>query len=286
MGTFRIYFLGLICHFGEIETEKESAVVLKGTSHIPFISTEDDAEPLDDVKAIRFRFNGEFDRGRARPDDLVHSFVPRLQKLMGGRFDTARVDDLACIVEYPASREGNDARRSELSVAQLYDHKAVHVGRGEILRNLACVARMTVLTVTRSADSTMDVVLVLDDGTSVDFATVEDKECLLIGNISPEGSDVILLRGASEDDRKRENEHHTHALHGDHSHQKGEHVRHYGAILREENDFVVVAEDYDTSCTLDTDAKNCKWIPGLVQQLRGVGNRSSTHSECGNTTWP
>jgi hypothetical protein len=290
MGTFRIYFFGLVCHtsHNDSEIEKDSAVAVDTPGHFRLLRTETKAEPLENLETVRFRFGDNYDPGPARAEPLFIANVPRLRPLMGGRLDRNNLAKLGTIIEYPASRNEDDERRpSSLTVAQFYPYPAQHFGRGKILRRLGCIARLTELTVERPDDTEMDVVVVLRNGSEILVDTVGDGSCVLVSNATRGGAgpliSVLTNNNQGDLDSAREN---GHGMHAEHAHQDGEHVRHYGSILREENDFVLVAEDDEEECSLDTVHCGCGWLRTLIQALFANYNRTSTHAECGNTSWP
>jgi len=289
MATFRIYFFGLICHASDndSQTEKDFAVAVDAPGHFRFLRTETKGQALKSFEKVRFKFRGNYDPGHARVEQLFMAHVPQLRPLMGGRLDRPNIPQLGTEIEYPASRDGGDERPSSLTVAHLYRYQAVHIGRGKVLRRLGCIARLTELTVERPDDTEMDVVVVRRNGDEDPVDTVGDGTCVLISNATVRGAGpLILLTARDSEEAKNDFERlEKESAHGGHAHQHGEHARHYGSILREENDFVLVAEDEGAAeCSLDT--LHCDWLRRLLQALIDNRNLTSTHAECGNTSWP
>jgi hypothetical protein len=158
MATYRIYFFGLICHVGEIETEKKFAAVVKAEGHSRYIETSAQRYPIgDNVKKITFKFGDAADPKGAATTHLFAAFVPRLKDLMGGTIENDNVLlRHATKVEYPASVKNDRSVRSSLTTALLYERRAVHIGGGKILRPEGCVGRLNELTVNRP-ETTMKV---------------------------------------------------------------------------------------------------------------------------------
>jgi hypothetical protein len=294
MSTFKIYFFGLVCHVGEIETEKEFAAVVRAPGHNRYIVWNNGGIALTDaVKKIAFKFDGAFDRKNAEPDNLFRTFVPRLQKLMGGSLETdAHLSRHAIKVEYPASIRNGARDGSKLSVTQLYDHKAVHIAGGKIVRPVQCVARLTELTIERT-EAAMEVYAIGASGDETRLTSIPDGECLLISSQTLERDRFPFALFDAIDSTRDGNEHvHTDregAQHGHatstgtaaHAHPTGTHVQHYAVIVRENTPNVYVGESAERGCD-DPGAIACSWVTGIID----IDLMTGTHAECGNTNWP
>lgn len=298
MGTFKIYFFGLVAHIGETDTEKEFAAVVKAPGHHRYILWDRGGVPLTDaVKRIAFKFGGAFDARRAEPDNLFREYVPRLKSLMGGDLEfESELSKHAIKVEYPASvRTGGGRDGSTLSVAQLYEHQAVHIAGGRIVRPLNCVARVTVLTVERADDEgEMEVYAIGASGAETHLKTIQSGECLLISSQTADRDSLpfplpMALRDSDHDEHSASaaaTGTHAHtasaAAVGTHIHPAGTHVQHYAAIVREQTPVVVVGEAWETGECNAPDDIACSWIRGVID----IDLMTGSHGECGNTSWP
>lgn len=278
MATFEIYFFGLICHLGDVPTEKYAAAVVRADGHRRYVTISGVPTDLsEDVVRIQFGFGGRISTGRAATDRHFAEYVPSLKSLMGGTLVRDSVmPQRAVLVDYPQSQdERGEERRGELSVADLYDHQATYFGGGRILRPRGCVARLTKLTVTRPSDATMTIYTVTAAGPQ-EIGSVQDGGCVLIANESR--TQLTRPKRKSRRDHARDPKRETAA---EHEHDEpGTHARHYANIVDESNPIVDVEEK----------EKRCDWEDAprgwLNAVSRSYATPTSTYAECGNTSWP
>lgn len=282
--TFRIFFIGLICHIGKRRNKKQYAALLKSDDHIPLLIFEDAV--VAPVIAKRLSFDG-LTEGDALTDKLFDSYVPSLTEILGGTLkpDVANesLHDVAIYMRYP---------QGFLSVVDLYGQRARHRVDDEETRE-GCVARMSVLTATTD-EPTVTVNLKGFDILEGELSwtrTISSDSCVLILNTSrdivqlvPEIFSNIVTTFATDLPARAGRSGTTPAaphLHQEHGH--GAHAQQYERLLNGAGQ--VTVED-SGSCDDHVTPGQCARAQNVLALLIERGVFTVMHSECGNTDYP
>lgn len=261
MPTYKIYFLGLVCHVGDSPQSKRYAAIVNAPGHRAILMTKAAQREIEPGEHVRFSET----EGTADTDGVFRKNVPSLFSAMRGRLglsDQSPVGTDAAYVHFPAG--------SRLRAAHLYPMEAVYSVNG-VSRRSACVAKVTLLEID-AAGLVMTV-----DGKPVAFG---DDHCAKIANVLDfEFNAVLRLFPMIQS--------------GDYSrvgavkpalplvlHDASHHFNLYGRIVEGE-DTVVVDESGTQTCT-----QVLLPVPDWVDKIVDITVFSGVNIGCGNTNWP